>query len=130
MVRVPVFFKYKTPYFYRMAYNMQLAERLRTYLAGVPGILVEEKKMFRGLAFMVNGKMCINVSGDNLMCRFDPDLQETVAARKGYQLMLMKGRAYKGYCYVTPEGLKTKKDFAYWVSLCLDFNERAKSSGK
>lgn len=113
-----------------MAYDIRLADRLRTYLTEIPGIQVEEKKMFRGLAFMVNGKMCINVSGDNLMCRFDPDLQEAVAAKKGYQTMMMKGREYKGYCYVSPEGFKTKKDLAYWVSLCLDFNGRAKASRK
>ena len=59
-----------------MAYNEQLAERLRKALAHLPN--VEEKKMFRGLTFMVNDKMCLSVSGDRLMCRIDPILHEKV----------------------------------------------------
>jgi hypothetical protein len=55
-----------------MAYDLKLAERIREYLARLPNLKVEEKKMFSGLAFMVNGKMCVNVSGENMMCRVDP----------------------------------------------------------
>ena len=111
-----------------MNFDMQLADRVRQYLAAIPGIDIEEKKMFRGLVFMVNKKMCVSVSGENLMCRFDPELQDEVAGRKGFQTMIMKGRVYKGYCYVSPEGIEAKKDFEFWVNLCLDFNDRAKSS--
>ena len=113
-----------------MAFDTKLADRLREYLATIPGIGIEEKKMFSGMAFMVNGKMCVNVSGDNLMCRFDPALQEEVAGRIGFEPMIMKGRELKGYCYVNPEGFKTKKDFEYWAQLCLAFNSRAKASKK
>jgi len=42
----------------------------------------------------------------------------------------MKGREYKGYVYVSEEGIKTKKDLAYWITLALDFNKLAKSSKK
>ena len=86
--------------------------------------------MFSGLAFMVNGKMCVNVTDDRLMCRFDPDLQEEIAERNGYETMVMKGRQLKGYCYVNPDGLKSKKDFRFWLDLCLDYNDRAKVSKK
>lgn len=113
-----------------MAYDIKLAERVRGYLEAFPELKVEEKKMFRGLSFLVNGKMCVNVSGDNLMCRFDPALQETLSKRTGYLPMIMKERVYNGYCYVEPAGFKAKKDFEYWVNLCLDFNEKAKSSKK
>ena len=113
-----------------MAYDTKLADRIRKYLVGFPNLKIEEKKMFRGLTFMVNGKMCVNVSGDNLMCRFNPNLQEEVAEKKGFQTMIMKGKEYKGYCYISPDGLKSKKDFEYWINLCLDFNEKAKSSKK
>lgn len=111
-----------------MNYNIKLAERIRQHLVAVPGIDIEEKKMFGGLAFMVNNKMCVCVSGDNLMCRFDPDLQDNLAQRKGFQTMVMKGSVYKGYCYINPEGIQTIKDFEFWVNLCLDFNDKAKSS--
>ncbi len=59
-----------------MAYDTKLAERIREYLNAIPRIRIEEKKMFRGLTFMINGKMCVCVSGENLMCRFDPVLQD------------------------------------------------------
>lgn len=111
-----------------MNYDIKLADRVRQYLIAIPGIDIEEKKMFRGLTFMVNNKMCVSVSGETLMCRFDPELQDKVAGRKGFQTMIMKGSVYKGYCYVSPEGIQTIKDFEFWVNLCLDFNDKAKSS--
>lgn len=86
--------------------------------------------MFGGLAFMVNGKMCINVSDDGLMCRYDPVLRDEVSTKAGYQPMIMKGKDLNGYCYVGPEGFQSDADFDYWVKLCLDFNERAKSVKK
>lgn len=113
-----------------MAYSTKLANRVRAYLAGVSTITVEEKEMFSGLAFLVNDKMCVNVSGDDLMCRFDPALYADVAERPGYQPMIMRGRQLKGYCYVSEEGYKSKKDFEYWIKICLDFNAKAKSSKK
>ena len=109
-----------------MAYNEKLADRIRGNLSKIPN--VEEKKMFGGLAFMVKDKMCINVSGENLMCRFDPELEDTISKKKGYQKVIMKGKEFKGYCYVEPAGYKTKKQFYFWINLCLDFNKVAKSS--
>ena len=113
-----------------MAFDTKLAGRIRERLSEINDLKVEEKKMFRGVTFMVNDKMCISVSGENMMCRFDPKLQEQVAEKIGFQTMLMKGKEYKGYCYVEPNGFKQKKDFNYWLDLCLDFNKRAKSSKK
>lgn len=113
-----------------MAYDTLLACRVREYLAEFPKLDIEEKKMFRGLAFLVNGKMCINISSQNLMCRFDPMLTEDVAEKKGYLPMIMKGKEYKGYCYVEPIGIKSRKDFKFWVDLCLKFNGKAKASKK
>jgi TfoX N-terminal domain len=113
-----------------MAYNTQLVDRIREYLVQFQKLEVEEKKMFRGLAFIINGKMCINVSGENLMCRFDPALTQDIAEKTGFLPMIMKGKEYKGYCYVKPTGFKNKKDFEFWINLCLEFNDRAKSSKK
>ncbi len=119
--RLPNFTKF-------MAYNIDLANRIAAYLIKFPNLKIEEKEMFSGLAFMVNGKMCINVSGENLMCRFDPKLIEVVAEKRGFLPMIMKGKQLKGYCYVDPIGFEGKKDFEYWIDLCLDFNPKAKSS--
>lgn len=113
-----------------MAYDIKLADRVRKYLENIPNIEVEEQKMFGGLAFMIKGKMCVNVADDQLMCRFDPDATEKLAERTGFLPMKMKGKEYKGYCYIEPTGFKSKKDFEFWINLCLDFNDRAKSSKK
>src|SRR5688572_24880821 len=111
-----------------MPYSKKLAERVRTYLAVLPIPKVEEKEMFRGLAFLVNGKMCINVSEENLMCRYDPVFEDEVAERTGFQPMIMKGKQLRGYCYVSEDGYKSKVNFEYWLKLCLDFTEKAKAS--
>jgi len=111
-----------------MAYDEKLAARIRQALAHLSK--VEEKKMFRGVTFMVNGKMCVSVSGDEMMIRFDPALQEIVAEKNGFRTMIMKDREYKGYGYIRQEAIRSKKDFDYWVGLALDFNKRAKASKK
>jgi hypothetical protein len=113
-----------------MAYDTNLVDRVREYLAEIPNIEIEEKEMFNVLNFMVNGKTCICVSGENLMLRFDPSRQEELSEKNGYEIMLMKGKEYKGYCYVNPDGFKNKNDFEFFLNLCLDFNKAAKSSRK
>jgi TfoX N-terminal domain len=113
-----------------MAYDSKLADRVREYLSEIPDLDIEEKIMFQVLNFMVNGKTCVCVSAEKLMLRFDPKLQEEVSEKTGYETMLMKGKEYKGYCYIHPEGFKSKTDFEYFLNLCLDFNEIAKSSKK
>ena len=113
-----------------MAYDTKTADKIREYLNEIPDIEIAEKEMFRGLTFMVNGKMCVSVSGDKLMCRFDPLLHDGLSEEKGFQPMVMKGKELKGYCYVRPNGFETKKNFEFWLQLCLDFNEKAKSSKK
>lgn len=62
------------------------------------------------------------------MCRFDPELTEQLSEKTGFLPMFMKGKELKGYCYVAPDGYKNRKDFEFWISLCLDFNDEAKSS--
>ena len=111
-----------------MKYNIVLADRIRQYLSSYGNLKVDEKEMFRGVTFMVNEKMCVSVSGENLMCRFDPALQEEVAEKDGFEPMIMKGKVLKGYCYVYPSGLKSENNFEYWISLCLNYNDKAKSS--
>jgi TfoX/Sxy family transcriptional regulator of competence genes len=111
-----------------MAYNEKLTNWLRGALAHLPD--VEEKKMFRGVAFMVAGKMCISVGNDEIMCRIDPALHEDSLKKAGCRPVIMKGREYKGYVYVNEAALKTKKQLNYWVELALSFNPKAKASKK
>jgi hypothetical protein len=111
-----------------VAYNIELADRVRKYLRSLPKVKIEEKKMFRGLAFLVYGKMCVNVSGETLMCRYDPALKNEVSTKVGFEPMIMKGREYQGYCYVSKRGYQSNADFEYWLALCLNFNEKAKAT--
>lgn len=111
-----------------MAYSEKLAERIRVALAHLPKI--EEKKMFGGLAFMVDGKMCINVGNDRIMCRIDPVLHDEAISNKGVRTVIMKGREYKGFVHVDESAIKTKKELAYWIELSIDYNKHAKSSKK
>jgi isopenicillin N synthase-like dioxygenase len=113
-----------------MAYDTKLVDKVREYLAEFSNIEIEEKVMFNVLNFMVNGKTCVCVSGENLMLRFDPSRQEELSEKNGYETMLMKGKEYKGYCYINPEGFKDRKDFEFFLNLCLDYNKVAKSSKK
>lgn len=111
-----------------MAYNEKLADRIRERMSVVKK--VREKEMMGGLTFMVNDKMCVGIIADEMMCRIDPDLQETVLEKTGCRIMDFTGRPMKGYVMVDDTGMRSKKQFDYWIDLCLDFNKRAKSSKK
>jgi len=86
--------------------------------------------MFGVLNFLVQSKTCVCVRQDSLMLRFDPQRQEEVAERRGYHTMLLKGKEYKGYGYIDTYGLQDPRDFAYFLTLCLDYNKTAKASAK
>lgn len=113
-----------------MAYDEKLADRIREYLSEIPDLVIEEKKMFRGRTFMVNGKMCVGVSGDELMLRFDPNLHNDFCEQNGFRPMLTKGRIYKGYGYINPDYLKTNKQLNDWLDIALQFNKEIKAKKK
>ena len=111
-----------------MAYNEKMTIRIREALADVPN--VEEKRMFSGITFMVNGKMCVSAGDDRIMCRIDPMVHDEALKREGCRTVIMKGREYRGYVYVNEKAIKTKKELNYWIDLALDFNKKAKASKK
>ena len=111
-----------------MAFNEKLADRIRESLENVPN--VNEKFMFGGVCFMVNDKMCVGVVKDEMMCRIDPILDETALEMNGCRRMDFTHKPMKGYVFISDEGMKTKKAFEYWISLCLEFNSKAKASKK
>ncbi|HEY5826609.1 MAG TPA: TfoX/Sxy family protein [Cyclobacteriaceae bacterium] len=111
-----------------MAINEKLTDRVRDAISHVPK--VTEKKMFRGITFMVNGKMCISVGNEELMCRVDPALHEALIEKEGVRALKMKGRDYVGFIYIHEDELKVKKKLDYWVALALEFNKKAKASKK
>lgn len=111
-----------------MAYDEKLANRIRESLMNLAH--VEEKNMFGGVCFMVDGKMCIGVVKDEMMCRIDPKLDEIVLEKNGCRRMDFTGKPMKGYVFIAESGMKSKKEFEYWVDLCLAFNKEAKASKK
>ena len=104
-----------------MGHDSELLSRVRAALAPVPN--VEEKKMFGSTAFMVRGKMCISARAARIMCRIDPALHDAALEREGCQTVVMRGRKYRGYVYVSAESVRTTGALKYWVDLALKYNK-------
>ena len=101
-----------------MAYDEQLASRIRAILGDDPGI--DERKMFGGLAFLLDGNMFVGITQD-LMVRVGPDAWADALARLHTREMDFTGRSMKGYVYVSPEGIAEDDDLAAWIDRALDF---------
>lgn len=112
-----------------MSFNEQLADRVREMLAATTH-KVEEKKMFGGLCFMVNDKMCAGVRANSIMVRLDPELTEEVLEEEGCEPMIHGNRVAKGYFFIDDSVLQTKKQLSRWIKMALEFNKTAKSSRK
>lgn len=118
-----------------MAYDELMADRITRFFEGKKCSYFT-KKMFGGLCFMVEDKMCCGIHYDKkrktdfLMARIGEDAQEDALKQDGCQPMDFTGRAMKGYVFVTPEGFDTDKDLEKWLQLCYDFNPKAKMSKK
>jgi TfoX/Sxy family transcriptional regulator of competence genes len=111
-----------------MAYNEKLADRIRESLCELPNI--EEKEMMGGLTFMVNDKMCVGIIKDEMMCRIDPEFHEAAIEKTGCRTMDFTKRPMKGYVMIEDTGMKSQKDFDFWIRIALDFNKKAKASKK
>lgn len=111
-----------------MAFDEKLNDRIREAMSHLNK--VEEKYMFGGSCYMLNGKMCVGVVKDEMMCRIDPEVYEEALSRKGCREMVFTGKPMKGYVFVSKEGMKSKKEFDHWINLCVEFNKKAKASKK
>ncbi len=112
-----------------MSYNEKLADRIRELIA-VSHKNIDEKKMFGGLCFMVNDKMCVGVEQERLMVRLDPAKYDEVMEKEGCKPMDFTGKVMKGFVFVDVDALNTKKKLEYWVKLALDYNKIAKATKK
>lgn len=110
-----------------MAYNEFLSERVKASLKSLHTNF-EEKKMFGGVCFLVDDKMCVGIINNDLMVRVDPEEQDKFLQEKGCRIMDFTNRPMKGYLYVNPEGVDMEDDLEKWVKRCLEFNPKAKSS--
>ena len=112
-----------------MAYSEMLVNKVREALCGLAkGI--EEKKMFQGLTFMVDGKMCIGIRNEELMCRIGPNIFEEALERPGCRPMIHNNRVMRGYVFISEEGHRRQEDFDYWIKLVLEYNPHAKASAR
>ena len=112
-----------------MPYNEKLADKIRTALTGTKNLV--EKKMFGGIAFMVNDKMCIGVDKDDIMLRCEVDETDELLKKKGARNFDLSGdRPMKGWLLVSPKGTSNKKDFYWWLNKAIEGNKKAKTSKK
>ncbi|WP_295699596.1 TfoX/Sxy family protein [Lapillicoccus sp.] len=102
-----------------MAYDAELAERVRDVLVGTPGL--SEKKMFGGLAFLVGGRMAVTASGrGGLLLRVDPAANDLIDGIHVHPFV-MRGREMHGWLGVDPEAVATEDDLERWVALGITY---------
>lgn len=103
-----------------MAYDEDLANRIRELLAGEAG--VTEKKMFGGLAFLIGGNMAVAASGQGgLMVRIEPGQTDALLEKPHAQPFEMRGREMQGWLRIDAEGLRTKRQLAPWVTRGVEY---------
>jgi TfoX/Sxy family transcriptional regulator of competence genes len=102
-----------------MPFDEEVAALVRHSLASTAN--VSERRMFGGLAFMVNGNMLCAVGNDHLMVRVGPAQYETALRQPHAHEMRFTGRPMRGYLSVDPNGYATRDAVAAWVSAALAF---------
>jgi len=118
-----------------MAFSEDNVQRIRTFLQYKEADFFE-KKMFGGLVFMVDNKLCCGTRldkqiGENLLlCRIDDEAYASAIERDDVLPMPNAERPMKNYIFVTENGWQRKQDLEFWLQLCLDFNPLAKASKK
>lgn len=111
-----------------MAYDTKLTERIRNHLVHLPSI--EEKEMMGGLSFMYNGKMCVGIIKDEMVCRIDPLLHTEAIEKPGCRTMDFTKKPMKGWVMIDATGMKSEKALNYWIELVVAYNKQAKSPKK
>ena len=103
-----------------MAYDEELAGRIRELVAGEPALT--EKKMFGGLAFLVDGNMAVAASGQGgLLVRVDPAESDALVGSSNARLMEMRGRQMPGWLRVDTDDVKTEEELSTWISRGVSF---------
>ena len=118
-----------------MAYSEEFVQRIRVIL-NHKNVDFYEKRMFGGICFMVDDKMCCGTHTDKkladnlLLCRIG-EAEYAEALEYDHCIpMEFTGKPMKGYVYVTESGHIKDNDLEYWLKKCLDFNPLAKKSKK
>ena len=102
-----------------MAYDEKVAERIRKVVG--PRADVTERKMFGGIAFLLDGKMFCGIATADLMVRVGPERYEAALARPHVRPMDFTGRPLKGYVFVSMSGLRSEAALEKWVDEAIAF---------
>ena len=97
-----------------MAYDEELASRVREHVQGEGGLT--EKRMFGGLAFLINGNMAVSASSQGgLLLRVDPAQTDALVSEPHAQRFAMRGREMDGWLRIDADGLETDDEFERWI---------------
>jgi TfoX/Sxy family transcriptional regulator of competence genes len=96
-----------------VAFDEALAARVRAVLAGHEGLA--EKRMFGGVAFLLDGNMCCGVHGDDLILRLAPERAEDAQADPNVRVFDLTGRPMKGWVLIAPSGIEADDELRSWV---------------
>jgi TfoX N-terminal domain len=103
-----------------MAFDEELADRTRAAL-GAASVAAAEKKMFGGLAFMIEGNMCCGIMGEDLLVRVGPAANDSALADPAARPFDMGRSASPGFILVGPGGTGTEAELSTWVGRALAF---------
>jgi len=102
-----------------MPFDERLAQRVRNILA--EECPAKERRMFGGLAFMVNGHMCCGIVGEELVVRVGPAAHKQALSRPHARAMDFTGRPMKGFVYVERSGYRMAAGLRSWIRFGLEF---------
>ena len=102
-----------------MAFDEALAERIRRGLARKRG--VEEKKMFGGVGFLLNGNMLVGVWKNSLIVRLGPEEGDEALKEAHVSAFAITGRSMKGWVLVAPEGVENDDQLSGWLQRAVKF---------
>ena len=102
-----------------MAYDEEMAYRIRALLATECGL--DEKRMFGGLAFLINGNMAVASGDGGIMVRVAPEETSSFLEYPHTRPMVMSGREIRGWLHVDDEGLATDRQLSRWIALGSDY---------
>src|SRR6267143_4526959 len=103
----------------RMAFDEALAERIRQRLARRKN--VEEKTMFGGIGFLLNGNLLVGVWKDSLCVRLGPEEGEDALLEPHVREFDITGRPMKGWVLVEPEGVEGDDQLSGWIERAVKF---------
>jgi hypothetical protein len=97
-----------------MAYDVDLANRVREHVRNEEGLT--EKRMFGGLAFLINGNMAVSASSQGgLLLRCDPVQTDDLIGDPHARRFEMRGREMDGWLRIDGDGVKTERELRRWI---------------